>query len=87
MKVTAPPEDPCHAGCGGCALVMQTALRAPSEAEGPLSSCAESHNLLTCILFSCLDTSAASFALTQLDSDVQQPDDKSEERRVPGDRF
>lgn len=57
--------DACHAGCTECAPVMQTALRAPSGAESPLSPCAESHNLLTCILSTCLDKSAASFALTQ----------------------
>lgn len=71
--------DPCHAGCGECALVMQTALRAPSGPESPLSPCAESHNLLTCILSSCLDKSAASFALTQFRQRHTAANDKFEE--------
>lgn len=57
---------PCWLCCLCIGYVMQAALRAPSGAEGPLSPCAESHNLLTCILSSCLDKSAASFALTHL---------------------
>lgn len=79
VKVTAPLADPCHASCGGCALVMQTALRAPSRAEGPLSPCAESHNLLTCILSPCLDKSAASCALTQFRQRCTAANDKAEE--------